>query len=648
MKKLTVDIETFSPVDLGKAGVYRYSEHPEFKILLFAYSVDDAPVRVVDVDNGEEIPGSIIDALHDPRIIKHAYNAAFERICISRHLGIDSFLDPVSWRCDMIHAAYHGLPLALDACAKALELDTLKDYRGKALIRLFSRPASSDGTGRVTRADEPEKWEQFKQYCARDVEVEKLVADKLSWLPVPASEWEHYQIDQRINDRGIRLDTTLVKNALASDYAQRRHLTSKLQAVTRLPNPNSTNQLLAWLADNGAKLNNLQAGTVREAIDSLPESSIARLALEYRRELAKTSTKKYEAMAHSLSRKDARARGLIQFYGANRTGRYAGRLIQVQNLPRNYLPDLDAARELAKTSDHKTIELLYGSVSDTLSQLTRTAFIPSPGNVLHVADYSAIEARVLAWLAGESWRLEAFEKGEDIYCASASRMFKVPVEKHGENSHLRQKGKIAELALGYGGSVGALEAMGAAAMGLTGGELPGLVRSWRNTNQHITALWRDLESKAAYTVRSGRPSTAGDGRVAFAKKNHHLFAQLPSGRLLTYPDAQVARGRHGNPAITYTGVNDRRVWGRLETYGGKLTENITQAIARDLLAEALKRTEQSGLPVVMHVHDEIVVDAPPDQVNTRKLVDSMRALPVWAGGLPLDAEAYTTPYYRKD
>lgn len=641
MRTLTIDIETFSPVHLGKSGVYKYVEHPDFKVLLFAYSIDGGSVKLIDLAGGEKLPESVQLALLDEQVIKHAYNAQFERVCLSAMLGVRLPAD--SWRCDMVHAAYLGLPLSLEACGKALKLDVQKDRRGKNLINLFCSPQTAkDGTQYIVGPfDEPDKWDEFKAYCVRDVETELAIQAKLSAFPVPESEWENYVVDQQINDTGIGVDLDFVRQAVECDAQYKTECMRELKELTGLENPNSPIQLLQWLADNGSSLDNLRKADVARELRTA--AGVVKRALELRQEIAKTSTKKYLAMLNATCA-DGRARGLIQFYGANRTGRYAGRLIQVQNLPRNYLPDLAEARDLVKVGEFGALEMLYESVPDTLSQLIRTAFIPGEGLTLYVADYSAIEARVIAWLAGESWRLRLFSGGGDIYCRSASAMFGVPVEKHGVNAHLRQKGKIAELACGYGGSVGALKAMGALDMGLAEGELQPLVDAWRKANPAIVKWWGELEQRAMYTVSTGAPCRLRN--IGFSRRKGVLFIELPSGRELAYPGARIGENRFGAPAIVHMGTNAMRQWQEIETYGGKLAENITQAVARDLLAYALKSCP--GGKVVMHVHDEIVAELPKGKDVLEKLCRSMCAGPAWAKGLPLDADGFATGFYKKD
>lgn len=644
MKNLAIDIETYSSVHIGKSGVYPYAQADDFEILLFAYSVDRGPVQIVDLAQGEELPAEILDALTDETVIKSAFNAQFERVCIGEFFGLD--LDVKQWRCDMIHAAYLGLPLSLASAASALKLDVEKDTRGKALIRFFCGPVkatkANGGRERNLPEHDLEKWQEFKEYCIRDVEVEVAIQKKLDAFPVPDSEWENYFVDQTINDRGICIDTAFAARAVECDSQLRDKRMERAREITGLDNPNSPMQVQAWLTENGCPMDSLRKADVTEAVKTA--TGAAKEVLELRQELSRSSIKKYEAMANATA-VDGRAHGLIQFYGANRTGRYAGRLIQVQNLPRNYLPDLELARELVKSGDFETLELLFDSVPDTLSQLIRTAFIPSPGNRFLVADYSAIEARVIAWLAGEKWRLELFEQGGDIYCQSASAMFGVPVEKHGVNGELRQKGKIAELACGYGGSTGALEAMGALSMGLKPEELPPLVDAWRTANPHIVKWWKDLENAAQFTVTTKR--TRRLRNIEFSMDKGVLFIQLPSGRKLAYPHATMGVNRFDGPAINFRGVGTNKRWSTQETYGGKLAENITQAVARDILAEAMRQLEKYGYPIVMHVHDEVVIDATPD-MSLDAVCELMTANPDWAEGLPLDADGYECNFYQKD
>ena len=656
MKYLSIDLETYSLFNLSKTGVYPYAAHPDFEILLFGYAVDDGPVQVVDLGSGEKLPDEILAALVDPGVVKWAFNASFERICLSswlhRHqpklLPQGSFLDPAQWRCSMVWAAYLGMPMSLDQVARVLDLPVKKDTAGKKLIKQFCTPATPNlinkGARRNLPSLDPEGWKAFIDYNRRDVEVEQAIHAKLARFPVPEAEWEAYSLDQRINDAGIKLDATLVDAAVTLDEKHRNVTLARAQKLTGLENPNSPIQLKDWLTQNGCPLDSLTKAEVATALEDA--SGVVKEILQLRGDLAKSSVKKYQAM-QNVSGADGRARGLLQFYGAGRTGRFAGRLVQVQNLPRNYLPDLDQARTLVKDKNLEAVELLYDSVPDTLSQLIRTAFIPASGNRFIVADYSAIEARVIAWLAGEKTTLEAFRDGKDLYCETASRMFKVPVEKHGANGKLRQKGKIAVLACGYGGSVGALKAMGALRMGLSEDELKPIVDAWRAANPHIVWLWQEVEEAALKAITTRQPVRLSN--LTFTLESGILFITLPSGRRLAYVKPGLGQNRFGGTSITYWGISTGRKWGRLETYGGKLTENIVQAIARDLLVNGMKNVAEAGHQIVMHVHDEIVIDEPLDSGFTVKdACQLMSKLPAWAGGLPLTADGYECDYYRKD
>ena len=655
MRMLSIDIETFSPVQLAKTGLYPYAEHPDFELLLFGYSIDGGPIEVVDLASGETLPDEVLAALVDPSVVKWAHNAAFERVCLSAWLRThhpellaDGFLGPRQWRCTMIWSAYLGLPMSLDAVATVLNLDVQKDTVGKKLIKQFCTPATpsvlNGGKRRNPPSADPTGWARFIDYNRRDVEVELAIHERLASFPMPDDEWDTYALDQRINDAGILLDHTLVDNAVAVDEHHRNATLARAQTLTGLENPNSPIQLKQWLASRGCALESLAKAEVDAALDTA--TGTVKEVLKLRGDLAKSSVKKYVAM-HNVAGSDGRARGLIQFYGAGRTGRFAGRLVQVQNLPRNYLPDLNQARGLVRTGNLDALELLYDSVPDTLSQLIRTAFIPSTGNRFIVADFSAIEARVIAWLAGETTTLQAFRAGKDLYCETASRMFGVPVEKHGINAELRQKGKIAVLACGYGGSVGALKAMGALGMGLAEHELKPIVDAWRAANPHIVQLWADVEETAIAAITSRQPLRLRNLR--FTVESGILFIELPSGRRLAYVQPRLGENRWGGTSITYTGTTTARRWGQLETYGGKLVENIVQAIARDLLVTGMHAVAKAGHKIVMHVHDEIVIDEPTNSGFT--VADAcklMSTLPAWAKGLPLDADGYECAYYRKD
>lgn len=656
MRTISCDIETYSPANLSKTGVYPYAAHPDFQILLFGYAIDDGPARVVDMASGEKLPDEILAALVDPGVVKWAFNATFERICLSvwihRHhpelLLEGEFLDPDQWRCSMVWAAYLGMPMSLDQVAKVLNLAVKKDTAGKKLIKHFCTPAIwsliNEGACRNLPSSDPAGWRAFIDYNRRDVEVEQAIHTKLARFPVPETEWEAYALDQRINDTGILLDGALVDSAVALDDKHRKATLARAQELTGLENPNSPIQLKEWLSTRGCHLESLAKAEVETALETA--TGVVKEVLELRGDLAKSSVKKYQAM-QNVAGNDGRARGLLQFYGAGRTGRFAGRLVQVQNLPRNYLPDLDEARGLVRAGNLEALELLYESVPDTLSQLIRTAFIPSLGHRFIVADYSAIEARIIAWIAGQTDTLDAFREGKDLYCETASRMFGVPVEKHGINAGLRQKGKIAVLACGYGGSVGALKAMGALRMGLAEDELRPIVDAWRAANPNIVWLWQEVEEAALTAITTRRPVRLRN--LTFTLESGILFITLPSGRRLAYVKPGLGENRFGGTSITYWGVTTGRRWGRLETYGGKLVENIVQAIARDLLVNGMQIIAGQGHQIVMHVHDEVIIDEPLDSGFTvEDACQLMSKLPAWAGGLPLTADGYECDYYRKD
>ena len=646
MKTLSIDIETYSSENLVKCGVYRYAESPDFEVLLFGYSADGGPVEVVDLAAGEMLPADVRSALTDPAVTKWAFNAQFERVCLSRFLGYPTgqYLEPYSWHCTMVWAATLGLPLSLEGVGAVLGLEKQKLKEGKDLIRYFCTPAKARDGSRFRHypSDAPEKWALFKAYNLRDVETEMAIQQKLSKFPVTESEWVNYNLDQQINDRGIMLDRTLVTNAIRCDEQFKRTHMEQARSVTGLDNPNSPVQLKAWLAEKGVEADSLSKAAVADMLEKADGE--VELALSIRQELAKSSVKKYTAM-QTVVGSDDRARGLIQFYGANRTGRYAGRLIQVQNLPQNHLPDLDTARALVRSGNTDAVEMLYDSVPLVLSELIRTAFVPKPGCRFYVADFSAIEARVIAWIAGEQWRQEVFAGGGDIYCASASQMFHVPVEKHGVNGHLRQKGKIAELALGYGGSVGALKAMGALNYGLQEEELKPLVDAWRLSNPHITKFWWDVDKAASTCVRE-RTATETHG-IRFFYQSGIMFIVLPSGRRLVYVKPKMGLNRFGNESVTYEGVGEQKKWLRLESYGPKFVENIVQATARDILAEAMLRLNAAGYRIVMHVHDEAVIEAPPE-TELSDICSIMGQTPAWASGLLLRADGYVCDFYKKD
>lgn len=646
MKTISIDIETFSSVDLAKSGVYRYAESPDFEVLLFGYSVDGGAVSVVDLASGEIIPPHILAALEDETVIKCAFNANFERICLSRLLGYETgrYLSPVSWHCTMVWSAYMGLPLSLQGCGAVLRLDRQKLTEGKELIRYFCVPCQpTKANGDRTRnlpGDAPEKWARFKIYNARDVETEAEIQQKLSRFPVPEEIWDEYCIDQKINDTGVALDRTLVREAIAMDGVSGHELSDAIKSLTALENPNSVSQMKAWLAANGLHTDTLGKKTVAELLKTAPER--LREVLLLRQQLAKSSVKKYQAMENAVC-SDGRARGMFQFYGANRTGRWAGRLIQMQNLPQNHLSDLSQARALVRTGNREAVKLLYEDIPDTLSQLIRTAFVAPEGKKFIVADFSAIEARVIAWMAGETWRQQVFADGKDIYCASASQMFGVPVEKHGINGHLRQKGKIAELALGYGGAVGALKAMGALDMGLSEEELPPLVQAWRNANPNIVNLWWAVDSAVTEAVQR-RTSSKTHG-IRFTYRSGMLLITLPSGRNLTYIKPKIGTNSFGSPCVTYEGIGGTKKWERLESYGPKFVENIVQATARDILCYAMKTLRHTD--IVMHIHDEIIIEADP-QMSLQAVCGQMGRTPPWAPGLLLRADGYETQFYRKD
>lgn len=646
MKTLSIDIETYSDVQLSKTGVYRYCESPSFEILLFAYSVDAGPVQIVDLACGEKIPEDVIAALEDDTVTKWAFNASFERICLSRFLGCQTgeYLNPESWHCSCVWAATMGLPLSLEGVGAVLGLEKQKLTEGKDLIKYFCQPcaATKSNGGRIRNRPfhAPDKWEAFKRYNIRDVETEMGIQHKLHKFPVPDSVWEEYHIDQEINDRGVRLDMELVHQAIEMDSRSREELTAAMKDMTSLENPNSVQQMKQWLSDNGLETNSLNKKTVAELLKAAPEKLADVLTL--RQQLAKSSVRKYQAMEKTVC-KDGRARGMFQFYGATRTGRFSGRNIQLQNLPQNHLPDLAEARSLVRSGDFEGVKLLYEDVPDTLSQLIRTAFIPRDGAQFLVADFSAIEARVIAWFAGEEWRQKVFAKGGDIYCASASQMFKVPVEKHGINGHLRQKGKIAELALGYGGSVGALKAMGAIEMGLTEDELPALVDAWRQSNPHIVKFWWAVDHAVMEAVKYKHTTT--EYGLTFSCKSGMLFITLPSGRNLAYVKPKIGTNKFGGSCITYEGVGSTKKWERLDSYGPKFVENIVQATARDILCYAMKTLRHCS--IVMHIHDELVIEADP-RLSLDAVCEQMGRTPPWAKGLLLRADGYRTPFYKKD
>lgn len=642
MQYLSIDIETYSSVNLQKAGVYKYAESPDFEILLFGYSVDGGAVHVIDLACGEKIPAEIVDALSDESVIKWAFNAQFERVCLSNYL--DTWLSPDSWHCTMVWSATLGLPLSLEGVGAVLGLEKQKLTEGKNLIKYFCVPCAptrtNGGRTRNLPQHDMEKWEQFKAYNLRDVETEMSIQKKLSRFPVPDFIWDEYHLDQEINDRGIGLDMTLVEQAIAIDSISRKNLTQQIQNLTDLDNPNSVAQMKGWLSDNGLEMDTLGKKAVAETLKTAPKHLADVLSL--RQQLAKSSVKKYTAMQTAVC-KDSRARGMFQYYGANRTGRFAGRIIQLQNLPQNHMSDLADARALVRSGNYDALELLYDDIPDTLSQLIRTAFVPQDGRKFIVADFSAIEARVLAWLAGEKWRMRVFADGKDIYCSSASQMFGVPVEKHGINGHLRQKGKIAELALGYGGSVGALKSMGALEMGLTEEELQPLVNAWRNANPMITALWWDIDRAVKTTVREHIPTEVAG--LKFTYESGFLFMKLPSGRRLAYVKPRMGINQFGSESVTYEGVGATKKWERLESYGPKFCENAIQAIARDILMYAMQTLRNCS--IVAHVHDELIIEAD-RRMSLSAVCEQMGRTPPWAKGLLLRADGYECDFYKKD
>lgn len=646
MQTLSIDLETYSDQLLAKTGVYRYVESPDFEILLFAYSVDGGPVQQIDLACGEKIPSEILCTLEDDKVTKWAFNANFERICLSRFLGYPTgaYLEPDSWKCSMVWAAYMGLPLSLDGAGAVLGLEKQKLAEGKDLIKYFCQPCAPTKTnGQRTRnlhKHAPDKWQAFKKYNIRDVETEMSIQARLLKYPVPDSVWEEYHLDQEINDRGVGLDMELVRQAIQMDGRSRSELTQAMKELTSLDNPNSVQQMKQWLADNGVETDTLGKKAVAELLKTAPPE--LQKALTLRQQLAKSSVKKYQAMETAVCA-DGRARGMFQFYGANRTGRWAGRIIQMQNLPQNHLDDLSEARGLVRVGDFDALEMLYEDVPDTLSQLIRTAFVPQENRKFIVADFSAIEARVIAWLAGEKWRQDVFAEGKDIYCASASQMFGVPVEKHGVNGHLRQKGKIAELALGYGGSVGALKAMGALEMGLQEDELPALVSAWRQANPKIVQFWWAVDHAVMDAVT--RKTTTKTHGIIFSARNGMLFITLPSGRSLAYVKPKIGENRFGGDCITYEGVGGTKKWERMESYGPKFVENIVQATSRDILCYAMQTLRYCS--IVMHIHDEVVIEAD-RRMSLQAVCDQMGRTPPWAKGLQLRADGYETDFYKKD
>lgn len=646
MKTLEIDIETFSSVNLAKAGVYRYVEAPDFEILLFGYSIDGGEVRVIDLASGDALPQEILSALEDKTVTKWAFNAQFERICLSRFLGYPTgtYLETDSWKCSMVWSAYMGLPLSLEGVGAVLGLEKQKLIEGKDLIRYFCTPCKpTKANGSRTRnlpQHDKEKWKRFKQYNIRDVETEMQIQNRLQKFPVPDFVWEEYHLDQEINDRGILVDMDFVEKCIEIDGVSRENLVDKMQKLTNLDNPNSVVQMKDWLSNNGVETETLGKKAVAALIIEVPDEMSEVLSL--RQKLAKSSVRKYQAMQNSVCA-DGRVRGMFQFYGANRTGRFAGRLVQLQNLPQNHMEDLAEARGLVKNGDYEMLDFLYDDIPDTLSQLIRTAFIPSVDRTFFVADFSAIEARVIAWFAGEAWRKDVFAQGGDIYCASASQMFGVPVEKHGVNGHLRQKGKIAELALGYGGSVGALKSMGAIEMGLSEEELPELVSAWRTSNPCIVKFWWEIDRAVKKAIKE-KTSVYAYG-IHISCRSGMLFITLPSGRVLSYVKPRIGENKFGGESVTYEGVGATKKWERLESYGPKFVENIVQATARDILMDAMKTLRCCS--IVAHVHDEVIIEAEP-HMSLDAVCEQMARVPEWAEGLLLRADGYTCDFYKKD
>lgn len=662
MKSLSLDLETYSDLNLAKCGVYKYAESPAFEILLFGYAVDGGPVQVVDLAQGESIPEEILDALTDDTVTKWAFNANFERVCLSRHLtdlgrSLDPFYDqhplsqecarflnPAGWKCSMVWSAYLGLPLSLEGVGAVLNLDNQKMKEGRELIRYFCVPCKETKTNGGRTRNLPQhaldKWNLFKSYNKRDVEVEMAIQQRLQKYPVPEKVWEEYHLDQEINDRGIAIDLELARQAVALDAKSRESLMAALKERTGLENPNSVIQMLDWLEQHGLKTDSLGKKNVQELLKTAQEP--LRSVLLLRQKLAKSSVKKYQAMEMTAC-KDGRARGMFQFYGANRTGRFAGRHIQLQNLPQNHLPDLSETRELVRQGNYKALDMLYESIPDVLSQLIRTAFVPRKGMKFVVSDFSAIEARVISWLAGERWKSEAFAAGKDIYCSTASQMFGVPVVKHGINGNLRQKGKIAELACGYGGSVGALKAMGALDMGIPEEELGNLVQSWRSANPHIVDFWWQVDGAVKTAIKQRVPVWVNN--ICFSCKSGVLFIELPSGRRLSYVKPRIGENKFGGESVTYEGIGATKNWKRLESYGPKFVENIVQGTARDILCYAMQTLRHCA--IVGHVHDELIIECDKD-VSADAVCEQMGRTPPWAEGLLLRADGYECDFYKKD
>lgn len=649
MKKLSCDIETFSDVDLIRCGVYKYADSPDFEMLLFAYAADDGDVHIIDIAGGEELPEKIIQAIKSDTVVKTAYNAQFERVCLSRYLKLPEgeYLNPQSWYCTAVQAAELALPLSLADVGSVLGLERQKMTEGKELIKYFCvpcKPTKSNGNRTRNRpCHDINKWETFKKYCMRDVDVERQIADKLKMYPISDEEHRLYVLDQIINDRGVLVDCELAKQAVKLNSIQTTVAVEQAYMITGLENPNSVTQLKQWLKENGVEIESLSKKAVKSLADET-DGDVSEM-LKLRLLMAKTSVKKYEAVIRSVC-SDNRVHGMMRFCGANRTGRWSGNILQPQNLPQNHLPDLTLARDIVKDGDFEMLDMMFGNVPNVLSELIRTVLIPKPNHRFIVADFSAIEARVLAWIAGEQWRIDTFKNGGDIYCASASKMFKVPVEKNGVNGELRQKGKISELACGYGGSVGALKNMGAVEMGVQENELQGLINDWRNANPHIVRFWYEVGNAAMKAIKE--KTTVPLGKLVFAYERGILFIRLPSGRRLSYIKPRIGTNRFGGDSITYMGINSAKKWDRLETFGGKLTENIVQGTARDLLANALINAANAGYDTVFHVHDEIICEVPNGYGSVDELCRLMCIKPEWADGLPLNADGFECEYYKKE
>ena len=649
MKKLSCDIETFSDVDLIRCGVYKYADSPDFEMLLFAYAADDGDVHIIDIAGGEELPEEIIQVIKSDTVVKTAYNAQFERVCLSRYLKLPEgeYLNPQSWYCTAVQAAELALPLSLADVGSVLGLERQKMTEGKELIKYFCvpcKPTKSNGNRTRNRpCHDINKWETFKKYCMRDVDVERQIADKLKMYPISDEEHRLYVLDQIINDRGVLVDCELAKQAVKLNSIQSAVAVEQAYMITGLENPNSVTQLKQWLKENGVEIESLSKKAVKSLADET-DGDVSEM-LKLRLLMAKTSVKKYEAVIRSVC-SDNRVHGMMRFCGANRTGRWSGNILQPQNLPQNHLPDLTLARDIVKDGDFEMLDMMFGNVPNVLSELIRTILIPKPNHRFIVADFSAIEARVLAWIAGEQWRIDTFKNGGDIYCASASKMFKVPVEKHGVNGELRQKGKISELACGYGGSVGALKNMGAVEMGVQENELQGLINDWRNANPHIVRFWYEVGNAAMKAIKE--KTTVPLGKLVFAYERGILFIRLPSGRRLSYIKPRIGTNRFGGDSITYMGINSAKKWDRLETFGGKLTENIVQGTARDLLANALINAANAGYDTVFHVHDEIICEVPNGYGSVDELCRLMCIKTDWADGLPLNADGFECEYYKKE